>query len=362
MIFTKGYRKITIAQGPSFDQDSPFKVGDYAIIIKSDDETWPENKIVKIIDMTRGDYALIRQFRRGDIDTTLFPKRGLKKIWVVNPTSNLELEETSREAVEPTQLIRPLSQYDPELFEYLGERINAILKSSWDKEDYKKHAGEFIKSVGKGKFVPVLDPNIVIANFLGGEDGTQGFVAKWGEQVKNIFVNKNTVFSYDEVIAHEFSHVLSFESYHIAKRLNNEFLKFGIEDYEMDEEEWLEMQKEKHQQKSKIKNRGDMERANAEQYFFQPTETFAHTEQVRRMLHKLKRDEIATINRQFELDQISEEQKNSRIEFVKSKPVDEYKDLIVNKLMLDSPKKFDIFSSNDRRKLYERIFENSKRA
>jgi len=354
--------KVVLAQGGTWGGKIQIEPGHFAIIIKSDDETWPENTIVKVEDAT-DEYAHIRRFNRGGHNTTLIPKKDLKRVWVVNPTSKLDIEEEQTVVVDPIRTPQKLSVQDPELFEYLGNRVNAIIKKLWSKESYSKYAGKLVKKIGKDQYLPTLDPTIVIANFLGdGNEGTQGFVTAWGEQVGHIFVNKNSVFSYDEVIAHEFSHILSFESYYVAKELFDETLKFGIEDYEMNEEDFLEIQREKTKNIHKLKDSNEIEEAEQKKYFFQPTEIFAHTEQILRMLFKIKRDEIEEVKNSLALGRISENEKDAKIESIKKKPVDEYKNLIVNQLMLDSPKKFDIFSPNERRRLYEQIFENSKKA
>ena len=187
------------------------------MVLDMPEKGFKERDVVKV-DKVVGEFAFVSKHRRSKQGWVHL--NNLEKIKMVSATSDRNEDRLIPVRVEEVTTLKDL---DPKLFLYFGKRIKEIFSDTMvDKNEL-------------GQIVPKLNPKIVIGEFLSGMEGTEGFVSKWGADTGVIYVNAKAHFPVDEIVAHEFSHILSFYSKELADKLGDPSIQLGLEDEEMDE-------------------------------------------------------------------------------------------------------------------------------
>lgn len=328
------YRKIIKSQLKGFNKYSPIKEGDYAIVLDMPEKGFKERDVVQV-DKIVGGFAFVNKFNRSK--SGWVHSNNLEKIKMVTPSS--EGEKASMIPIKVEE-VSTLKDYDPELFLYFGQRIKEIFS---DKMVDKNELGQLI---------PKINPKIVIGEFLNGMNA-EGFVAKWGEDVGVVYVNSKAHFPVDEIVAHEFSHILSFYSKELAEKLKDPSIQLGLEDEEMDESGIVDRAK-KSQEEMAGMDEQQAAKKQSENYFLMPTEVFAHTEQMRYLANKFKGLDI----RHVQMDETMDPQEKERaVQEIKSRPITYYKRQVMGRLVPYLADKYKI-KDYTARKIYESLFDN----
>ena len=330
------YRDIIKAQLQGFSKYAPIQDGDWAMVLGSPEKGFKERDVVKI-EKVVGEFAFVKKHNRskqGWVHT-----ENLEKVKMVNSISDTSEER----AMIPIRVeeITTLKELNPKLWLYFGQRIKEIFSD------------KMVEQNELGQIVPKLNPKIVIGEFLGGSLGAEGFVAKYGADTGVIYVNVKAHFPVDEVVAHEFSHLLSFYSKKLADELGDPSLQLGVNDEELDEamdiatgkEEAKEMRGMDEQQAAKKRS---------ERYFLKPTEVFAHKEQMRYLAQKFKNLDMQHAKMD---DSLTPEQKQKAIEEISARPLKYYKKHVMGRLMPYLEDKYKI-KDYTARKIYESLFDN----
>jgi len=326
------YREIIEAQLKGFNKYAPIKEGDYAVVLDSPEKGFRERDIVKVQKIV-GEFAFVSKHRRSK--TGFVHVDNLEKIKMVALTTDKNEAQMIPVGVEQ---VTTLKDIDPELFAYFGKRIRQIFSD------------KMTEQIGD-KILPKINPKIVIADFFG--YNAEGFVAKWGEDKGVVFVSSKAQFPVDEVVSHEFTHILSFYSKEIAEQLGDKSIQFGITDEEMDEEDILGGG-DKNQEKYRHMDEHELQKAKQEEYYLQPAEVSAHTEQMLYLVHKLKRIDAQHVALS---DDMSPEEKQRAIQEIQSRPLGYYKRQVMNKLVPYAADKYKI-KDFTARKIYESLFDN----
>lgn len=305
------------------------------MVLDMPEKGFKERDVVKV-ERVVGEFAFAKKFKRSKQGWVHL--NNLEKIKMVAATSNGEADSMIPIRVEE---VTTLKDFDPKLFLYFGKRIKDIFSDKMvDKDEL-------------GQLIPKLNPKIVVGEFLSGMEGTEGFVSKWGADTGVIYVNAKANFPVDEIVAHEFSHILSFYSKELADKLGDPSIQLGLEDEEMDESN-LE---EKHKQKQKEFEGLDQQEAakkQSEDYFLQPTEVFAHTEQMRYLAEKFRNLDIKHVQMD---DSLTPEQKQQAVAQISQRPIKYYKRHVMGRLVPYLAGKYKI-KDYTARKIYESLFDN----
>lgn len=333
---TTDYRKIIKSQLKGFNQYAALKEGDYAMVLDYPEKNFREREIVQIEKIV-GEFVFVKKFNR--TKTGWVHLNNLEKIKMVTPTS----DPNEKRAMMPIKVeeVTTLRDLNPQLFKYFGKRIKQIFSDKMVTEE-------------GGESVPVINPKIVIGEFLSGMNA-EGFVAKWGQDAGVVFVNSKAHFPVDEIVSHEFSHILSFYSRQLAQELNDPSIQLGVTDEEMDEPGQLEKaKKEMEDWKHMGLDQHEVQKIKSENYFLQPAEVFAHTEQMAYLVHKFKNIDIQHVN----LDEtMSPEDKQRAIREIQGRPNSYYKRRVMSKLVPYMADKYKI-KDFTARKIYESLFDN----
>ena len=330
------YLEIIKAQLHGFSKYSPIAEGDYAVILELPEKGFKTKEVVKVEKIV-GKLSYVRKFLRSKEGWVHL--NNLEKIKMVASTSDGSEQSSIPVRVEEVTTLKDL---DPKLFLYFGKRIKEIFSD------------EMVDKNELGEIVPKLNPKIVVGDFLAeGEKGTEGFVAKWGNDKGVIYVNSEAHFPIDEIVSHEFSHILSFYSKELADELGDSSIQLGVEDEEMDEsglqarhlEESKEMQGLDEQQRAKKRS---------ENYYLKPTEVFAHTEQMRYIADKFKNLDIR--HAQMD-DSLTPEQKKAAVEEISHRPITYYKRHVMARMLPILAGRYKI-KDYTARKIYEALFDN----
>lgn len=330
------YRDIIKAQLHGFSKYSPIADGDFAIVLENPEKGFKERDVVKI-EKVVGEFAFVKKFKRS------------KQGWVhVNNLEKIKMVSASSDASDDSQMIpirveevTTLKELNPKLFLYFGKRIKEIFSEKMvDKDEL-------------GNLIPKLNPKIVIGEFLSGMQNTEGFVSKWGTDTGVIYVNINAHFPIDEVVAHEFSHILSFYSKELSEKLNDPSIQLGLEDEEMDESQVVEQGKKEQEEMAGMDEQLAAKK-HSENYFLKPTEVFAHTEQMRYLADKFKQLDLKHV----QLDNsLTPQQKQKASQEIFQRPITYYKRQVMGRLVPYFADKYKI-KDYTARKIYESLFDN----
>jgi hypothetical protein len=284
-----------------------------------------------------GEFAFVNKFKRskqGWVHTN-----NLEKIKMVSATS--DTSDESQLVPIRVEEVTTLKELNPKLFLYFGKRIKEIFS---DKMVDKNELGEL---------VPKLNPKIVVGEFLSGMEGTEGFVSKWGADTGVIYVNVKAHFPVDEIVAHEFSHILSFYSKELSEELQDPSIQLGLEDDEMDESRIGE-ESDRYRKEMEGLDEQQAAKKQSENYFLKPTEVFAHTEQMRYLADKFKQLDLKHV----QLDNsLSPEQKQQAMDNISHRPITYYKRQVMGRLVPYLADKYKI-KDYTARKIYEALFDN----
>lgn len=329
------YREIIKAQLHGFSKYTPIVDGDYAMILELPEKGFKERDVVRV-EKVVGEFAFVKKFKRskqGWVHTN-----NMEKIKMVASTSDGDPQGMIPIRVEQ---VTTLKDFDPKLYLYFGKRIREIFSDAMVDQDEL------------GQYIPKINPKIVIGEFLAGMESTEGFVAKWGADTGVIYVNVKAHFPVDEIVAHEFSHILSFYSKELADKLGDPNIQLGLEDEEMDESSL----DQKHQDKLKEYEGLDEQqiaKKQSEDYFLQPTEVFAHTEQMRYLAEKFRKLDMQHAKMD---DGLSPEQKQQAINEIAHRPLKYYKRHVMGRMIPYLAGKYKI-KDYTARKIYESLFDN----
>ncbi len=328
------YREIIKAQLHGFSKYTPIAEGDYAMVLGMPEKGFKERDVVKV-EKVVGEFAFAKKFQRS--------KQGwvhvnnLEKIKMVASTTS---EDPNTMIPIRVEEVTTLKDFDPKLFLYFGKRIKEIFSDSMvDKNEL-------------GEIVPKINPKIVIGEFLS-DMNAEGFVAKWGKDTGVIYVNVKANFPVDEIVSHEFSHILSFYSKELAEKLGDESIQLGIEDDEMDEST-LEQQHQDRMKQMEGLDQQQVAKKESENYFLQPTEVFAHTEQMRYLVEKFRNLDIKHVKLD---DSLTPDQKKQAIDEISHRPIKYYKKHVMGRLVPYLADKYKI-KDFTARKIYESLFDN----
>jgi len=328
------YHDIIKAQLHGFSKFTPVADGDWAIVLDEPEKGFREHDVVKIEKIV-GEFCFVKKYKRskqGWIHTN-----NLEKIKMVYATSDGDENQTVPVRVEQ---ITTLKDVNPQLWIYFGKRIKQVFSD------------KMVDTDEIGQVVPKLNPKIVIGEFLD-STGAEGFVSKWGPDTGAIYVNVKANFPIDEVVSHEFSHILSFYSKDLAEKLNNPSLQMGVNDEEMDEKS-IGQPNEEMQEKMKDLDEQGRAKLRSEEYFLKPSEVFAHTEQMRYLVHKFKNLDLQHVKMD---DNLTPEQKQQAIYQIEARPIKYYKRQVMNRLLPFLQEKYKI-KDYTARKIYESLFDN----
>lgn len=329
------YREIIKAQLHGFSKYSPVVNGDYAMVLDMPEKGFKERDVVKV-DKVVGEFAFVNKYRRSKQGWVHL--NNLEKVKMVSATTKRNEEQLIPVRIEEVTNLKDL---DPKLFLYFGKRIKEIFSDSMvDKNEL-------------GQIVPKLNPKIVIGEFLSGMEGTEGFVSKWGADTGVIYVNTKAHFPVDEIVAHEFSHILSFYSKELADKLGDPSIQLGLEDEEMDESQLEEHHKKKMEEMQGM-DQQQAAKKQSEDYFLQPTEVFAHSEQMKYLAEKFRNLDIRHVQMD---DSLSPEQKKQAIAEISQRPIKYYKRHVMGRLVPYLADKYKI-KDYTARKIYESLFDN----
>ena len=328
------YREIIRAQLHGFSKYTPIVDGDYAILLDMQEKSFKERDILKV-EKVVGEFAFVKKFKRSKQGWVHL--NNLEKIKMVSATSKGEEQQLIPIKVEE---VTTLNELDPKLFLYFGKRIKDIFS---DKMVDKNELGQII---------PSINPKIVIGDFLD-DFGAEGFVSKWGNDAGVIYVNAKAKFPVDEIISHEFSHILSFYSKELADKLNDPSIQLGLDDDEMDESN-LDQKHQDKQEEMRGLDEQQIAKKQSEDYFLQPAEVFAHTEQMRYMVEKFRNLDIKHV--QID-DSLTPEQKQQAIKIISQRPISYYKRHVMGRLVPSLADKYKI-KDYTARKIYESLFDN----
>jgi hypothetical protein len=330
------YRKIIKSQLRGFNQYTPIKEGDYAIVLDYPEKNFREREVVQA-EKVVGDFVFVKKFNRSK--TGWVHLNNLEKIKMVSTTS--DPQDTRGMMPIKVEQVTTLRDLNPQLFKYFGQRIRKIFS---DKMVTKE--GE--------DYIPAINPKIVVGEFLS-DMNAEGFVSKWGQDAGVVFVNAKAHFPIDEIVAHEFSHILSFYSQKLAQELKDPSIQLGITDEEMDEAGQIEKaEKEMQDWRQMGLDPHEIQKIKQENYFLQPAEVFAHTEQMVYLVHKFKNIDMQHVR----LDEtMTPDEKRAAIQEIESRPSNYYKRRVMSKLVPYMADKYKI-KDFTARKIYESLFDN----
>ena len=328
------YHEIIKAQLQGFSKFTPVADGDWAIVLDEPEKGFREHDVVRIEKIV-GEFCFVKKYKRsrqGWVHTN-----NLEKIKMVYATSDGDENQTVPVRVEQ---ITTLKEENPKLWLYFGKRIKQIFSD------------KMVDTDEIGQVVPKINPKIVIGEFLD-ITGAEGFVSKWGPDTGTIYVNIKANFPVDEVVSHEFSHILSFYSKELSEKLNDPSIQMGVNDEEMDESN---IGKPSEEMQDKMKNLDEQGRAKlrSEEYFLKPSEVFAHTEQMRYLVHKFKNLDMQHVKMD---DSMTAEQKQQAIHQIEARPIKDYKRQVMARLLPFLQEKYKI-KDYTARKIYESLFDN----
>ncbi len=317
------------------------KGGDYAIIYRPSN-IFPRNTVVKVLEIV-GDKVYVQQFQR--TKKSWVDRRVLKLIKLVTMGG----AEHGEMATKPVVVLDTMKLKDlsPLLWKYMGKRIYEIF-------------GEEMAERGvEGDWISKVNPPVVIGRFLdpnsdrGIDEHTMGFMAPWGPDKGVLYINEEAK-NADEVAAHEFSHILSFLSADLAEKLGMPELAAGLAEEESTQEKDTQRMREEIAVLEKIKDPTKREKKKTELYLSLPTEVFAHTEQMRYMLYKMKEQAVKLIKMDDALD---EQQKREKIIEIQRSSNEEYEDDIIDKMAPAYAKKRNL-SDEQSREIMKSFFRN----
>jgi len=339
------YIKIIKAQVGKFNEFNAVKKGDWAEVTKGQ-KGFKQGSIVNIESVVR-ESAKVRKQNKSKIGVV--PIANLEKIYMIE----LSEEENSWIPIkfkDKYQLSERTERDFKDLYEHLQERVGTI------------YAKEFMKPNAEGVPVPVIDPPIVEAEILKpGWENKQGFVAMFGPDKGTLFVNAVANTDVDEVIAHEFKHLMSYASKDLAESENRPELQLGIFDEEQDMEalqEKAEKQRAEDTQWEVINRRPRSQEDKLMQerldYFTKVAEMFAHSEQMLWVIKKAKLKELrAAAKRPYD----SEEEKNEVLARINAKQPIDYREQVLATFIGKMRQKYGV-RGDIAEEIYEAIFDN----
>lgn len=330
------YRDLIEAQLKGFNKYTPIQEGDYAMVMDGPEKNFRERDVVHIQKVV-GEFAFVNKYSRSKVGWV--HTNNLEKIKMVGTSS--DPSDTQNMIPVHVEEVTTLKDFDPKLFLYFGKRIQQIFSAK-------------MTETSEGAVVPKINPKIVIGEFLSGMNA-EGFVSKWGDDRGTIFVNSKAHFPVDEIVSHEFSHILSFYSHEMSEKLNDPSIQLGITEEEMNEKETIEKhQKEAEEWRKLGLDPHEIQKIKSENYFLQPTEVFAHTEQMLYLVHKMKNLDMQHVKLD---DSMSPEEKQRAIQEIQSRPINYYRRKVMNRLVPYMADKYKI-KDFTARKIYESLFDN----
>ena len=329
------YHDIIKAQLHGFSKFTPIVDGDWAMVEGGDEKGFKERDVVRV-DKVVGEFAFVKKYNRSRQGWVHL--NNLEKIKMVTSES----EGTDERGMIPVKVdeVTTLKDFNPKLWLYFGKRIKEIFSDKMVDQDEL------------GQIVPKLNPKIVVGEFLTGMNA-EGFVSRWGTDTGVIYVNSKAHFPVDEIVSHEFSHILSFYSKELAEKFKDPRIQLGVNDEEMDEAGEVQRGKEE-AEAMKGMDQQESAKKQSEQYFLKPTEVFAHTEQMRYIANKFKNLDMQHVKMD---DNLTPEQKQQALAEISARPLKYYKRHVMSRLVPYLEDKYKI-KDYTARKIYESLFDN----
>ncbi len=331
---------IKTSQLKDYNAYAPIAAGDYAVVVNSPESGFRLDDVVKI-DRITDRFAFVKKFQRS--------KSGWVSIDNLEKIKMVRTDEARGEAAMIPMVIESVTTLKdsyPDLWRYFGQRIKRIF-------------GDEMTTVEANEVIPTINPKVVIGRFLGSAMGgaVQGFVSPEGPDKGIIFINFDARTETDEIIAHEFSHLLSFYSHDLAEKLNNPSLQLGVSDEEVGIEQRQKKLDEDMEEWKKLNLTPDeIQKITQNNYFLQPAEIFAHIEQMVYIVNKLKRIEKNHVAMD---ESMTPDQKKQAAAVIESRPMSYYKNKVMNKLVPYMAEKYKIRDYTSR-KIYESLFNNAE--